>query len=95
MLDAFTFPYSDLYFLTQCFVCAFSPCIEAWKFSRQETRVFILSHLVFKNFFKDSIYLRKNKRGQKNNVGAEGEEEAGSPLSKEPDVGLDPRTPES
>ena len=27
--------------------------------------------------------------------GAEGEGEAGSPLSREPDVGLDPRTPGS
>ena len=41
-------------------------------------------------FFKDFIYLsdREHKQEQQ----AEGEEEAGSPLSREPDVGIDPRT---
>ena len=37
-------------------------------------------------FLKDFIYLRKSK--QAGGVGA-GEGEAGSPLSKKPDVGLD------
>ena len=45
------------------------------------------------NFFKDFIYLFDRQRSQ---VGREAdrerEEEAGSPLSRKPDGGLDPRT---
>ena len=46
--------------------------------------------------FKDFIYLfgREGKRVQAGGA-AEGEEEAGSPLSSEPHKGLDPRTLES
>jgi len=44
-------------------------------------------------FLKDFTYLfREHKLGEQR---AEGEEEAGSLLSKEPDMGLDPRTPGS
>ena len=47
-------------------------------------------------FFQDFVYLFEKEcvreREHKHGGGAEGEEEAGSPLSKEPDVGLDPRT---
>ena len=39
-------------------------------------------------FFKDFIYLFDRERAQ-----AEREGEAGSPLSREPDVELNPRTP--
>ena len=35
------------------------------------------------------------KRRHESGGGAEGEGEAGSPLSREPDAGLDPRTPGS
>ena len=44
---------------------------------------------------KDFIYLfNTDRKGERTQVGgaAEGEGEADSPLSKEPDVGLDPRT---
>ena len=40
------------------------------------------------------IYLRESERAQAGGP-AEGEGEAGSPPSREPDVGLDPRTPRS
>ena len=47
-------------------------------------------------FFKDFIYLVETKREQthkgKREGRAEGEGEADSPLSKEPDAGLNPRT---
>jgi len=47
--------------------------------------------LSFYFFFKDFIYLfdREHKRGKQQ---AEGEGEAGSPLGREPDAGLDPGT---
>ena len=38
------------------------------------------------------IYLREREREHKQGGGAEGERETDSPLSREPDVGLDPRT---
>ena len=38
------------------------------------------------------IYLREHKQGEQP---AEGEGEAGSPRSREPDAGLDPRIPGS
>ena len=45
------------------------------------------------NFFKDFIYLSERERDRAQAGGeAEAEGEAGSPLSKEPDAGLDPRT---
>ena len=40
--------------------------------------------------FKDFIYLFERERAHKRGSGAEGE--ADSPLSREPDAGLDPRT---
>ena len=44
-------------------------------------------------FFKDFIYLFDRERGEhKQGAGAKGEGEARSPLSREPDMGLDPRT---
>ena len=45
----------------------------------------------FSDFFNDFIYLFDRQRSQ---VGREAgrEEEAGSPRSREPDMGLDPRT---
>ena len=47
-------------------------------------------------FFKDFIYLFDRQSLQLVREAArEREEEAGSPLSREPDVGLDPRTPGS
>lgn len=42
--------------------------------------------------YKDFIYLREREKAQAGGW-AEGEGEAGSPLSKEPDSGLIPRTP--
>ena len=44
-------------------------------------------------FFKDFMYLFESEREKE--LGAEGEGEAGSLLSKEPSAGLDPRTPRS
>ena len=43
---------------------------------------------------KDFIYLFESERAHEHRGGAEGEGEgeAGSPLSREPDAGLDPRT---
>ena len=43
--------------------------------------------------FKDFIYLFVRGRIQAGGL-TEGEREAGSPLSREPDTGLDPRTPD-
>ena len=44
-------------------------------------------------FFKDFIYLFDRERSQVGReAGREREREAGSPLSREPDVGLNPRT---
>ena len=43
-------------------------------------------------FFKEFIFWREREREQ---VQAEGEGEADSPQSREPNVGLDPRTPRS
>lgn len=47
-------------------------------------------------FFKDFMYLldteRERSDHKKAERQAEREEEAGSPLSREPDAGLDPRT---
>ena len=47
----------------------------------------------FKKYF---IYLfeRMRERAQVVGAGVQGEEEAGSPLNREPQVGCDPRTPE-
>ena len=45
----------------------------------------------FSSFFKDLIYLRKSKREQVW-AGREAEGEADSPLSREPNAGLDPKT---
>ena len=47
-------------------------------------------------FLQDFIYLfdRESERTQAGGA-AEGEGEAGFPLSKKPDMGLDPRTPRS
>lgn len=45
-------------------------------------------------FFKD-FYLRERETEHKHWGGTEGEGEAGSPLGREPKVGLDPRTPAS
>ena len=45
-------------------------------------------------FFKDFIYLFDRQRSQVGREAAEREEEASSPLSREPDAALDPRTPE-
>ena len=45
-------------------------------------------------FFKDLTYLFMREKAQAGGE-AEGEEEADSPLSGEPDVGLDPRTQRS
>ena len=55
-----------------------------------------LSLSLFKNLFY-FIYLRKTKRErtQPGREEAEEEGEADSPLSREPDVGLDPKTPGS
>ena len=44
---------------------------------------------------KDFIYLRESAHTQKWGEGAEEEGEGGSPLRKEPDAGLNPRTPGS
>ena len=46
----------------------------------------------FKFFKKDFIYVYDRERALTSRGLAEGEGEAGSPLSREPDVGLDPRT---
>ena len=46
---------------------------------------------IFLYFFKDFIYLRETEHAQAEE-GAEGEGEADSPLSREPDAGLYPRT---
>ena len=44
-------------------------------------------------FFKDFIYLFDREKSQVDGeAGREREREAGSPLSREPDAGLDPRT---
>jgi len=45
-------------------------------------------------FFKDFIYLfaRERERTSRAEGGTEGEGEAGSPLSREPHAGADPRT---
>ena len=43
--------------------------------------------------FKDFIYFRGGRYDVGVGGGAEGEREAGSPLSREPNVGLHPRTP--
>jgi len=54
------------------------------------------SHLLFLSlytFFKDYIYLFERERTRAGQGGAEGEGEAGSPLSRELGPGLDPRTP--
>ena len=51
-----------------------------------------LCFFIFLFFFKDFIYLFDRQRSQ---VGREAGKEAGSLLSREPDVGLDPRTPRS
>jgi len=49
-----------------------------------------------KNFFKDFIYLFTNPERETETAGTQaegvGEGEAGLPLSREPDAGLDPRT---
>ena len=47
---------------------------------------------ISRSLFKDFIYLfdREHKQGERQ---AEGEGEADSPPSREPDAGLDPRTP--
>ena len=46
----------------------------------------------YRNFFaKDFIYLFERERTSRGRGRAEGEEEAGSPLTKEPDTGFDPR----
>ena len=50
-------------------------------------------------FFKKFTYLRDREHEQAGGggggCGVEGKEEADSPLSREPDTGLDPRTPGS
>jgi len=49
-------------------------------------------------FFKDFIFLRDRERVREElewKGGAEGEGEADSPPSREPDAGLNPRTPGS
>ena len=43
-------------------------------------------------FFKDFIYLTRERELAQAGVAAEGEGEAGSLLSRELDIGLDPRT---
>ena len=47
-----------------------------------------------KLFFRDFIYLleRQRERGSKREQELGGEGEVGFPLSRQPDVGLDPRT---
>jgi len=42
-------------------------------------------------FFKDFIYLFDRVHAQAGRWQAEGDGEAGSPLSREPNIGLDPR----
>ena len=50
-----------------------------------------LSHSLH-SFFKKIDFIYLFEREHKQEAGAEGEEEAGSPLNKEPDSRLDPRT---
>ena len=68
------------------------PCVECF-YSTVPIWVFISSHLLdnvkLSLFFKDFIYLRKRESTSR----GEAEGEVGSPLSKEPDAGLDPRIP--
>lgn len=47
---------------------------------------------MFLNFLKDFIYLRTTRSGE---AGAEGEGEANSSSSREPNMGLNPRTQKS
>ena len=44
------------------------------------------------SIFKDFIYLFDRQRSQVGREAGREEEEAGSPLSREPDAGLDPKT---
>ena len=56
------------------------------------------SSLLFIYFLKDFIYLFDRERDtarEGTQAGQVGEGEAGSPLSREPDAGLDPKTPGS
>ena len=55
-------------------------------------------NICFFNFFKDFIYLFDTEREREKTQGewqAEGEGQAGSPPSREPHVGLNPRSPGS
>ena len=59
--------------------------------------IFFLSLSFFLFFFLDfiNLFVRERERASTAGGAAEGEGEAGSPLSKEPNARLDPRTLES
>ena len=70
-----------IFFHIHCIVLSLSQPIEIYRIS-----------VYFFKIFKDFTYLFERKSTHKLQGGAEGEGKAGFPLSREPDVGLDPRT---
>ena len=57
--------------------------------------MYVHVYILYTIIFKDFIYLREREIVRDHEQGKQGEGEAGSPLSRKPTVGLDPRTPGS